>query len=87
MSIAANAVFTMVGYRLEPELVYLQFRCLNPGPGNATDYEIALTDAEITSNSNTQLRTLVEQKLLRLFRPTTLTTKLDTLVGQSITIA
>lgn len=88
MALAANAVMTFEGYDiLETGGIIMKFVCANPGGGNPSDYTVYITDAELTGTSNTAaLRTLVTTKLNRKYRATGLATKLDPLIGQTVTI-
>jgi hypothetical protein len=87
MPLQANAIMTFVGYRIEGTGLTMQFVCSNPGGGEPSDYDVFLTDAEVTGTANlAALKTLVTTKLNRKYRATGLATKLDPLIGQTITI-
>lgn len=87
MSLASNATMTFTGYRIEHNGIRMSFVCANPGGGEPSDYDVFLTDEELSGAVNTAaLKTLVTSKLGRLYRATGLSGKLDPLIGQSITI-
>jgi hypothetical protein len=87
MALAANATFTLTDYTIPDSGVQLHFVCANPGPSQVTDYIIVLTDTEISSVSTVaDFKALVTTKLQRRYRTTALSTKLDGMVGQSVTI-
>ena len=65
--------------------IRMWFMCATPGGGNASNYSIILTDAEVAAVVNAAgLKTLVETKLGRKLRATNIASKLDSLIGQSV---
>jgi len=88
MPLAANAIMTFVGYDIiETGGISMKFVCSNPGGGEPSDYTVFITDAELTGTANlAALKTLVTDKLKRRYRATGLSTKLDPLIGSTITI-
>ena len=74
-------------YLVEDGGIRLHFICVDPGPGQVSDYFILLTDTDLAAVVNqAQLRTLVETKLKRTLRATGIASKLDAFIGQSVTI-
>jgi hypothetical protein len=87
MAIKLNAIMTFQDYNIRDDGIDMHFVCLDPGPGQENDYTVFLTDAELASVSTLlQLRTLVTTKLQRKLRASGVATKLDALIGGSITI-
>lgn len=87
MALAANATMTFTAYRVEDGGIRMWFVCSNPGGGEPSDYDVFLTDSEITGTANlAALKTLVTTKLNRRYRASTVASRLDPLIGQSITI-
>lgn len=67
--------------------IEMEFRCPNPGPGQASEYVIKVTDTELAGvSTQAQLRTLLTTKLNRKIRATGIATKLDQFLNQSITV-
>jgi hypothetical protein len=65
----------------------MQFLCANPGPGEASQYTILITDVELaTVTLQAQLLTLVTTKLQRKFRSSGIASKIDPFVNTAITI-
>lgn len=94
MSLRVNATLTFdvypewgSAYRVADDGIELCFLCADPGPGMPSFWIIHITDTELAGAINqTQLKTLVTDKLKRKFRAANIGTKLDPFVGQSITI-
>lgn len=87
MSLATDAIMTFSAYDVEDGGIRLRFVCSNPGGGEPSDYDVFVTDAELAGTANlAQLKTLVTTKLNRRYRAVGLATKLDPLIGQTITI-
>jgi hypothetical protein len=87
MPLATNATMTFASYTVEDGGIRLRFVCSNPGGGEPSDYDVFVTDAEITATANLPaLRTLVTDKLERRYRATTVAARLDPLIGQTIVI-
>jgi hypothetical protein len=79
--------FTFVDYEVKDSGVTMHFVCLNPGAGRTTDYYIDLTDADVAGvSTQLQLKNLIVQKLQRKLKATGFSTKLDPLIGQSVSI-
>ena len=94
MTLNENAVMTFQSpdgvtpaYQVTDDGIMMWFVCGDPGPNMPTGYSVLVTDAELAGISTTaQLKTLVTTKLQRKYRATGISTKLDSLIGQSITI-
>jgi FPC/CPF motif-containing protein YcgG len=86
-AIPANSSFTFMGYKVTDDGVIMTFTCLAPGAGNNTDDQILATFAELASVATAQdLRNLVTTKLQQKIRATGVASKLDSFIGQSLTI-
>lgn len=78
---------TFLRYKVSDAGVEMEFVNPFPGAGLPTNYTILLTDAELSSVTNlAQLRTLVVAKLQRKIQAAGIASKLDPLIGQSVTI-
>lgn len=87
MALNTNAIMKFIGYEiLDDGIVACTFLCLLPGAGEPSNYVIHLSDSEITGSTLAQLKTLVTQRLQRKFRSNGLSTYLDGLIGQDVTI-
>lgn len=88
MSLRANAPMQFTRYEtLDNGLVRLWFVSGDPGPGEASDYDITLTDAQITEAANAAaLRTLAQTALDRKYRGATIAAKLDPVLGAEFTV-
>lgn len=87
MPLTANATLTFTAYQIAESGVVMDFVCSDPGPGMATDWSITLTDTDLSVvTTGAQFRTLVQTRLSRLIRGTGLASKLDSLIGQSVTV-
>lgn len=87
MAVQANATFTFIDYEMRDDGVNMHFVCANPGPGQASDYYILLTDADVAGvTTQNQLKTLVTSKLQRKIRASGFASKLDPFVGQAVTV-
>jgi hypothetical protein len=81
------ADLTFLRYVVEDDATYLEFLWPEPGAGKATNYTIRLTDAELAAVTNAaQLRTLVTGKLQRKLQATGIASRLDSFIGQTVTI-
>lgn len=88
MALKANAVLTFVDYVIEDGGARCHFLCADPGPGQPSDYYVLFTDAEIAGiTSLATASTLAQTKLSRYLRASGISTKLDQLVGRSLTVA
>lgn len=84
MALVANASMKFDSYRAVDSGIVLTFLCAAPGAGENSYYEVLITDVELTAIATAvDFRNLVLSKLLRKFR---VLSKLDALVGQSVTI-
>lgn len=87
MTLRANAVMTFKTYVIGDSGIQMNFVCLDPGPGETTDYSIFLTDADLAGVSTQgQLANLITTKFNRKVRATNIASKLDQFINQSITI-
>lgn len=87
MALTTNAVMTFVGYEVEDTAILFHFVCAAPGSGEPSDYYIRLTDTELNATTNTtQLRSALTTKLQRKLRASGIASRLDSFVGQTITV-
>lgn len=87
MALKAGATLTFTAYAVEDGGITLRFLCADPGGGEPSDYGIVLTDADLATVSTAlQFRTLVQNRLQRKFRAAGIASRLDPLIGQSVTI-
>lgn len=87
MALANNAVMVFTDYAITDDGIGLHFVCGNPGAGQPSDYTIELTDTELAGVVTAlALKNLATDKLNRKFRSANIASKLDAIVGQSITI-
>lgn len=87
MPVQPNATFTFTSYTVDDGGITLHFVCPNPGPGEANDYYVAVTDAELAAVSTApQFVTLVTTKLQRKIRASGIASKLDPRIGSSLVI-
>lgn len=87
MALKPNASLTFTRYEVTDTGVRFWFVCPDPGPGEQSDYSVLLTDAEmgaITSIATFQSALLA--KLKRYWRAEGIASKLDSLIGRSITL-
>lgn len=87
MALKPNASLTFTRYEVTDTGVRFWFVCPDPGAGENTDYSVFLTDAEmgaITSLATFQSALLA--KLKRYWRAEGIASKLDSLIGRSITL-
>ena len=86
MTLKTNATMTFNSYKVEEGGIRLVFLCPDPGAGEESYWNVLITDAELgTITTAQQFKDMVKTKLQRLFRATGIATKLDALIGQSIT--
>ena len=84
----SNVSLMFVSYMVTVDGILLRFRSPDPGPGEASELEILLTDTELAGvTTQLQLRNLVQTKLERQIRATGIASKLDPLIGQTLTVA
>lgn len=81
------ADFTFQGWGAEDSGYRLRFVCQTPGPGEASDYDVAVTDAEMAGITVQNLRTLVISRLERKVKAAAVATRLNGFIGQSVTVA
>lgn len=87
MALRTNAVMTFTSYEVRDGDVLFHFVCADPGPGMESDYYIPVTDAELSATANAaQLRTALTTKLTRKLRANGIASRLDSFIGQSITV-
>lgn len=85
--LAANATMVFTDYQIKDEGLELHFVCPNPGAGEASDYYVLATDAELSVITKvSEFKTLIVNKLQRKLRAANLASKLDPYVGQSVVI-
>lgn len=78
---------TFKSYVVDDSGVAMTFVNFTPGAGLPTDYTIRVTDSELAAVSTAnQLRTLVVGKLQRKIQAAGIASKLDTFIGQTVTI-
>jgi hypothetical protein len=87
MAIQANATLTFSDYAVTDEGIGFHFVCTAPGPGEPSDYYVAMTDAELAATANAAaLRTALTAKLGRKLRASGIASRLDGLIGQNLTV-
>lgn len=87
MALRVNATLVFSSYAVHDGDIEFRFVCPDPGPGEPSEYTVTATDTELsTVNTAAQLRTLLTTKLQRKWRQSGIASKLDTFLGQSITI-
>lgn len=87
MALRANAVLTFNRYEVTDTGVRFHFVCADPGPGEQSDYPVFLTDAEMaTITSLATFQSALLAKLKRHWRADGIASKLDSLIGRSITL-
>lgn len=81
------ADLTFLRYEVTDTGVSMEFLNPAPGPAKTTNYTIFVTDAELSGVSTpAALRTLVVAKLQRKLQASGIASKLDTFIGQTVTI-
>lgn len=87
MALKPNARLTFVRYEVERDGVTLWFLCHDPGAGQPSDYPVFVSNTELAAiTTQLQLRDLCLAKLKRWYRADGIASKLDALIGQSITL-
>lgn len=87
MALKINATLQFTSYEVKNDGISLGFTCFDPGAGEANDYTVFVSDTELSGISNlSQFRTLVLSKLQRKYRAQGIASKLDSLIGQEVTI-
>lgn len=81
------ASLTFQSYEVVDTGVEMSFVNFTPGAGLPTDYTIIVTDSELSGvNTLAALRTLVTAKLQRKIQAAGIASKLEPLIGQTVTI-
>lgn len=93
MALKPNAVLTFTRYEVQRDGVLLWFVCPDPGPGEPSDYNLFFPDAElgivttpIVVTSLATFQSAVIAKFGRMVRANAIASKLDSLIGRSITL-
>lgn len=87
MALKPNASLTFVRYEVERDGVTLWFECYDPGPGQPSDYPVFVTNAELAGITTVQqFGELVLAKLKRYYRADGIASRLDSMLGRSITL-
>ena len=87
MALKSNAKLIFDSYEVVDAGIYLTFLAPDPGPSQPSYWVILLTDADLTTAiTQSDLSTLVRNRLQRKFRAAGIAAKLDSFIGQSITI-
>jgi hypothetical protein len=87
MALKSNAVLTFTRYEVTDTGVRFWFVCPDPGPGEQSDYQVFLTDAEMGAiTSLATFNSALLAKLKRQWRAEGIASKLDSLIGRSITL-
>lgn len=87
MALKTNATLQFTSYEVKNDGINLGFTCFDPGPGESNNWFVFVTDTELSGVSNlSQFRTLVLTKLQRKYRAYGVASKLDSLIGQEVTI-
>lgn len=87
MPLRSNAVMTFASYTVEDAGIRFHFICADPGPGMESDYYVFAADGELSAISTAnQLRSLMLAKLNRAIRRNGFASKLDPLIGQTVTV-
>lgn len=87
MALKVNATLTFKGYDVDDNGVKLHFVCADPGGGEANDYYLSLTFADLSTVTDlASFNTLVTTRLQRNLRLTGVASKLDALIGRSLVI-
>lgn len=87
MPLNANVTMTFTSYQVQDGGIVMGFVCSNPGGGEDSDYTIFFTDAEIAAIGNlAQFNAAVLTKLKRKFRAENIASRLDPMIGRSVTL-
>lgn len=87
MALKTNAAMVFTSYEVNDGDITFHFVSPDPGPGEASDYYVAMTDVELAAAANAaQLRTALTTKLGRKLRANGIASRLDSFIGQSITV-
>lgn len=87
MSLRPSAVLQFLDYAVDDVGWHLHFVCADPGPGEPSDYYILLTDSDLSGvTTMNQALNLIQTKCNRKFRAAVNGTKLDALIGQTLTV-
>lgn len=78
-----GARLVLSDYLTDDEGVVIHFVSPNPGPGQASDYYLRLTDADLTGAvTDVALRALINTKLRKKFRAVGVAVKIDPLINE-----
>ncbi len=87
MPLKPNAELVFDSYTVNAGGIELNYVCYDPGPGESTDYRITVSDAEVSPITTVaQFDTLVAAKLKRLYRAQGISSKLDRMIGRTVTL-
>ena len=86
MALRTNAQLSFDGYEIGDDGVALRFLCADPGPAEESYWLVRVTFNEITAGTLQDFRDLVLARLRQRFRAAGLTTRLDALIGTTVTI-
>lgn len=87
MAVKSNAVFRFTDYAVGDDGVRLHFVCADPGAGEASDYYVLLTFADVQGLTDlASFNTLVMTRLQRNVRAQGIASKLDALISRTVTI-
>lgn len=87
MALKPNASLTFTRYEVTDTGVRFWFVCPDPGPGEQSGYSVFLTDAEMGAiTSLATFNSALLAKLKRYWRAEGIASKLDSLIGRSITL-
>jgi hypothetical protein len=87
MALKPNAQLVFTAYEVRYNGVLMHWVCYDPGPGEPSDYEVFVTDAEwVTITDLQSFNTLLSAKLKKLYRAEGISTRLDPLIGRTLTL-
>jgi hypothetical protein len=78
---------TFTSYEIRSDRIELLLTVTNPEPGMPATYTVRISDAELeAATTNSQLRALVAQKLVRQIQATAVASRLEPLIGATFTV-
>lgn len=81
------ATMTFIGYEVKDTGIEMTFLCANPGAGEVSYWPVEVSNAEVAALATlTDFRNLVIAKLQRKYRAAGIASRLDGLIGQSVSI-
>ena len=87
MALKPNASMVFTRYEIERDGVVLWFVCPDPGAGEPSDYAIYFTNAELAAVTDlASFQTACLTKLKRVYRAEGIATRLDGLIGRTLTL-